>query len=67
MYNEGKDLLQLTLRGVIQNYNAMFSNDELAMKRDDMVVVVICDGYEKLDEGFKKWARTHKLMDERKL
>lgn len=67
MYNESKDLLQLTLQGVIQNYNAMFSDDELAMKRDDMVVVVVCDGYEKLDDDFKKWARQHKLMDERKL
>jgi len=65
MYNEDEGLLQWTLRGIIQNYNAMYSNDELHMRQSDMVVVVVCDGYDKICQSFKDWAHKHELLDER--
>ena len=30
-----------------------------------MVVAVVCDGYDKIEQGFKDWAHKHELLDER--
>ena len=43
----------------------MYSNDELHMRQTDMVVCVVVDGYDKLEDDFKKYARDHELLDER--
>lgn len=57
MYNENKELLQNTLRGVLQNLQAMFMEKDLKENDDpnvnsinisdpaQVVVVLICDGF----------------------
>ena len=57
MYNETEDELQATLTGVIQNYNAMFMDPDIKLKQQEFVVCLVCDGYDKVPETFKKFAK----------
>lgn len=57
MYNESEEELLHTLSGVIHNFNCLKLNPETKFTKDDMVVVVICDGYERIPETFKDLAR----------
>ena len=57
MYNETEDELQATLSGVIQNYNAMFMDPDLKLRQQEMVVVLVCDGYDNVTDSFKKFAK----------
>ena len=63
MYNEDESELKTTLEGVIQNYNAMFMDKNVGMRQQDLVVVLVCDGYEKITEKFKEYATKHKFFD----
>ena len=63
MYNEDESELKLTLEGVIQNYNAMYMDKSVGMRQEDLVVVLVCDGYEKLTEKFKEFATKYKFFD----
>ena len=56
MYNEDESELKTTISGVLQNYNAMYLDPDVKLRQDDMVVVCVCDGYEKITEKFKKYA-----------
>ena len=53
MYNEDETELRNTLRGLIQNYNTLKTNPKTNFSKDDFVVCVVCDGYEKMPESFK--------------
>ena len=65
MYNEDEDLFKLTLSGVIQNFNVMTMDEHLNFKGQDMVVVLVCDGFDKIPKEMKAYMRRHKLFDER--
>lgn len=64
MYNEDEKELQNTLRGVITNYNFLKLDRFTKFSRDDFLVFVVCDGYEKIPESLKKLARQKKFLDE---
>ena len=57
MYNEDEKELQNTLRGVITNYNFLRIDRFTKFSKDDFLVFVVCDGYEKIPESLKKLAR----------
>jgi hypothetical protein len=63
MYNEDESELKITLEGVIQNYNAMYMDKSVGMRQEDLVVVLVCDGYEKITEKFKEFATKYKFFD----
>lgn len=46
MYNENESELMTTMEGVIQNYNSMYMDENLSMRQEDIIVTVICDGYD---------------------
>ena len=56
MYNEDENELRTTLSGLIQNYNELRIDPELNFKKQDFVVFLICDGYDRIPESFKKFA-----------
>ena len=59
MYNEDESELKTTIEGVLQNYNAMYMDPDVKMRQKDMVVVLVCDGFDKVPESFKKYATEH--------
>ena len=65
MYNEDEKELQHTLSGCIHNYNCLKKNSEFT--KDDFLVVVICDGYERIPESLKGLAREKGFLDEEQL
>jgi len=65
MYNEDDDLFKITLSGVIQNFNVMTMDDGLKFTGQDMVVCLVCDGFDKIPTEMKDYMRRHKLFDER--
>lgn len=56
MYNENEQELKNTLTGVIHNYNELRIDKDLDFKKEDFVVFLVCDGYERIPESFKKYA-----------
>lgn len=64
MYNEDEEELKLTLKGILQNYNAMRLDKNLNFCKEDLVVFCICDGYEKIPASFKKLATDKGFYDE---
>lgn len=56
MYNEDEQELRNTLNGVIYNYNELRNDASLDFKKEDFVVFLICDGYDRIPESFKKYA-----------
>ena len=56
MYNENEHEFKATLRGVLQNYNAMYMDPDIKMQQHDFIVVCIVDGYEAIPESFKQFA-----------
>ena len=56
MYNETEAELKLTMQGVLQNYNAMHMDPSINMRQRDLIVVLICDGFDKIPESFKEYA-----------
>ena len=63
MYNENEAELKTTMRGVLQNYNAMYLDPEIRMRQKDMVVVCICDGFERIPDSFKEFATANKFLN----
>jgi hypothetical protein len=59
MYNEDEGELKTTLKGVIHNYNELRLDPTLDFKKEDLVVFLICDGYDRIPESFKKFATDH--------
>ena len=63
MYNENEDELKTTMRGILQNYNAMYLDPEIKMRQKDMIVVCVCDGFDKIPESFRKYATKNQFLD----
>jgi len=53
MYNEDENELKHTLKGCLHNYNCMKMDEKAKFTKDDFLVVVICDGYERIPESLK--------------
>src|SRR5438105_9841272 len=64
MYNEAIDELKTTIRGVISNYNELRADPKLKYKKEDMLVFLICDGYENITPEFKAFAKAKGFFDE---
>ena len=64
MYNEDEGELKRTLRGCLHNYNCLKIDPKTNFTKDDFLVVVICDGYERIPASFKAMAREKQLLDE---
>ena len=64
MYNENEAELKTTISGVLQNYNAMYMDPDIKMRQQDLVVVCVCDGFDKIPDSFKKFAKEHSFLDE---
>ena len=65
MYNEDEVELKNTLRGIIHNYNCFRSDDKkYKLTKDDFCVTIICDGYDRIPDSFKKHARDKGFLDE---
>mmetsp|Transcript_1933 Transcript_1933/g.1388 ORF Transcript_1933/g.1388 Transcript_1933/m.1388 type:complete len:165 (+) Transcript_1933:212-706(+) len=63
MYNENESELKDTLAGVIHNYNELRNEEELDFKKEDFVVFLICDGYERIPKSFKDYATQKHFFD----
>lgn len=63
MYNEDEEELKTTLSGVIHNYNELRLDASLEYKKEDFVVFVICDGFDRIPESFKKFATEKNFFD----
>lgn len=64
MYNEDESELKHTLKGCLHNYNCMKMDEDMKFTKDDFLVVVICDGYERIPESLKRLARDKGFLDE---
>lgn len=64
MYNEDENELRTTLTGCLQNYNTLKVDPKTNFTKDDFLVVVICDGYDKIPASLKVLAREKKFLDE---
>lgn len=64
MYNEDENELKHTLKGCLHNYNCMKMDERTKFTKDDFLVVVICDGYERIPESLKVMARDKGFLDE---
>ena len=63
MYNENEEEFKTTLRGVIENYNKLKSDKELNFKKHDMLVFLICDGFERIPKTFLEYAAKKEFYD----
>ena len=41
----------------------MAMDPEIKMRQEDMVVVLVCDGFDKIPESFKKYATENQFLD----
>ena len=68
MYNEEEVELKSTLRGLIHNYNCLRAEqDKYNCSKDDFLIFVVCDGYDRIPESFKEFARDKGFLDEEML
>lgn len=63
MYNEDEEELKRTLTGVIHNYNELRCDPELEFKKEDFIVFLVCDGYDRIPESFRKFAIEKQFLD----
>ena len=56
MYNENEKELKETISGVLQNYNAMYKDPSLRLRQNDLIVVCVADGFEKIPKSFIDYA-----------
>lgn len=67
MYNEEVEELKTTIRGVISNYNELRADPDMKYKKEDMLVFLICDGYDRITQQFKEFAAQKGFFDEQLL
>jgi N-acetylglucosamine-6-phosphate deacetylase len=48
MYNEDVEEFKTSMRGVLQNYEVMCQDPNINMKKNDFLVVLCCDGFDKI-------------------
>jgi len=63
MYNEDVDEFKLTMRGIMQNYEVLCQDPKIRMKRNDLVVVLCCDGFDKIPQSFIDYLTELKALD----
>ena len=63
MYNEHKGELMTTLRGLIHNYNC-FRSSKKNFSKDDFLIFIVCDGFDRIPDCFKKLAEEKGFYDE---
>lgn len=61
MYNEPESELKITLAGVMHNYNELRNNPDF--KKEDFLIFVIVDGYDKITDDFLKYATNKQFFD----
>ena len=64
MYNEKVAELKTTLKGLLHNYNCFRADEDYRFTKDDFLVTIICDGYDKIPDCFKELARDKGFLDE---
>ena len=64
MYNEKVEELKVTLRGLIHNYNCFRADPKYDLKKDDFLIFIVCDGYDRIPDCFKELAREKGFLDE---
>lgn len=67
MYNEDTEAFKYTMQGVLQNYYALYHDPDVKLRQKDFIVYVICDGYDKIPEGFKQYMTNIGIYDEKRL
>ena len=69
MYNEEEKELQETLKGLIHNYNCIRADDtdRYKMTKDDFLIFIVCDGYDRIPESFKQLGRDKGFLNEQML
>ena len=67
MYNEDSNELKNTLRGLIHNYNCFRADPNFSLTKDDFLIFVVCDGYDRIPDDFKELAREKGFLDEQTL
>ena len=63
MYNEDVIQFKTTMRGLIQNYEVLCQDPSINMKKNDLVVVLCCDGFDRLPESFIDFLEERKALD----
>ena len=43
----------------------MYLDSDLKLRQQEMIVVLVCDGYDAIKKDFKEFAFKHKLFDEK--
>lgn len=64
MYNEDVSELKHTLSGCLHNYNTCKLDKKLKFTKDDFLVCVVVDGYDKIPDSFKVLGREKGFLDE---
>lgn len=64
MYNETELHFKYTMMGVVQNYYALYHDPDVKMRQKDLVVYLVCDGYEAMPSSFKSYAQKVGFLDE---
>ena len=67
MYNEDEKELKMTLRGLVHNYNCFRAEKKNKFTKDDFLIFIVCDGYDRIPDSFKELAREKGFLDENKL
>ena len=57
-------MLKTTLRGLIHNYNCFRNDPRYEIEKDDFLVFIVCDGYERVPDCLKKLAKDKGFLDE---
>lgn len=63
MYNENEAELKSTLTGVLHNYNEMRLDKDLDFRKEDFVVFLICDGFDRIPKSFREYAFEKQFFD----
>ena len=42
----------------------MFMDPDLKLRQQEFIVVLVCDGYERVEKSWKKYAKEHRFFDE---
>ena len=63
MYNEDESELKSTLAGVMENHERMRAEGVPGFGKNDLVIFVIADGYEKIPNSMKRMLSEKKLFD----
>lgn len=63
MYNEDENELKSSLLGVMHNYNEMRNDPNINMKKEDFLIFIICDGFDRIPESFRKYATERNFFD----